>query len=64
MYGRVGADDWIAIGAAAADVKGTRMDYSGIEVARVVTADAGDTVLNGPGVPAQLVSRWDPQRED
>lgn len=64
VYARTGAYDRIAVGATAADVNGTRIDYSGIETTRVVTADVGDTVLIDPGVAVQLVSWWDPLRED
>jgi hypothetical protein len=64
VYGRTGVDDRIAVGAAAIDVNATRIDYSGIETTRVVTADAGDTVQMDTGVLAQLVSWWDPLDED
>jgi hypothetical protein len=62
VYGRTGTYDQMTVGAAAADANGTGIDYSGIEMLRIVTADVGDTVQLD--APAQLVSWWDPQRED
>ena len=58
VYGRTGSHDRIRVGAAATDVNGTRIDYSGIETTRIVTVQM-DT-----GVLAQLVSWWDPLDED
>ena len=64
VFGRTGAYDRTWVGAAAADVNGTGIDYAGVETTRVVTADPGDTVLIDPGTLAQLVSWWDPLNED
>ena len=64
VYGLTGAYDRIAVGAAATDVSGSGANSVGIETTRVVAADATDTVLIDPGVPAQPVSWWDPVSDD
>jgi hypothetical protein len=62
VYGRNGTYDRITIGAAVAELNSGRIDFSGIETTRVVTADAGDTVQLA--IPAELVSWWDPLSEE
>ncbi|HVK09925.1 MAG TPA: peroxidase family protein [Gemmataceae bacterium] len=62
VYGRA-TDDQFAVGAAAVDVNGNGIHYSGIETTRVVTRGGDDDVSIEPGVVADVISGWDPLDE-